>query len=139
MSQWTYEEDQILLQAVETYTNNKGQPIWSRVGNKIGSRTGQDCRCRYRRILNGLQRRNSGQRGNKCLTCGQLRRGHSCPGKPPSLTRHARHARQLGQVNNDELKEPTRAEEFVFDETTVDVTLDFRDCEFHRFDFPDFL
>ena len=85
-SWWTFDEDQVLLQAVQAEINANRRPSWKQIASKVSPvRTGQDCRCRYRRILNGQKRREMGRSGNKCQTCGQLRRGHSCPGRAPVL------------------------------------------------------
>lgn len=84
-SWWTFDEDQVLLQAVQAEVNAAGRPNWKHIALKVSpTRTGQDCRCRYRRILNGQKRREMGKLGNKCQTCGQLRSGHSCPGRAPA-------------------------------------------------------
>lgn len=85
-SWWTFDEDQVLLQAVQAEINANRRPSWKQIASKVSPvRTGQDCRCRYRRILNGQKRREMGRSGNKCQSCGQLRRGHSCPGRAPVL------------------------------------------------------
>jgi len=78
---WTYEENDILLMRVKEYVDSRGRPKWAQVSKGLPGRTAQEARCRYRRISDADARRKRGESfRNKCHTCGQLRRGHVCPG-----------------------------------------------------------
>jgi len=78
---WTYDENDILLMRVRDYVDSRGRPKWAAVAKGLPGRTAQEARCRYRRISDAETRRKRGESfRNKCHTCGQLRRGHVCPG-----------------------------------------------------------
>mmetsp|Transcript_17859 Transcript_17859/g.36297 ORF Transcript_17859/g.36297 Transcript_17859/m.36297 type:complete len:266 (+) Transcript_17859:129-926(+) len=78
---WTYDENDTLLNRVKDYIDSRGRPKWAAVAEGLPGRTAQEARCRYRRISDAETRRKKGESfRNKCLTCGQLRRGHVCPG-----------------------------------------------------------
>jgi len=78
---WTFDENDILLLRVHDYVDSRGRPKWAAVAKGLPGRTAQEARCRYRRISDAETRRKRGESfRNKCHTCGQLRRGHVCPG-----------------------------------------------------------
>tara|TARA_B100000787_G_scaffold159223_1_gene137175 strand:+ start:2817 stop:3494 length:678 start_codon:yes stop_codon:yes gene_type:complete len=78
---WTYPENCILLGRVHDNLDSRGRPKWAAVSKGLPGRTAQESRCRYRRICDAETRRKRGESfRNKCHTCGQLRRGHVCPG-----------------------------------------------------------
>ena len=69
MEAWTGEEDTRLLKLIEQHG-----PSWSVIEESFPTRTVASIRNRYQRILRG--RREPGR--NRCLRCGQLKRGHTC-------------------------------------------------------------
>ena len=78
---WTFDENDILLLRVKDNVDSRGRPKWAAVAKGLPGRTAQEARCRYRRISDAETRRKRGESfRNKCHTCGQLRRGHVCPG-----------------------------------------------------------
>ena len=80
---WMEEEDDVLKTAVEENKHEGGKPNWEAVGAVLRqrgfiNRTGKQARHRYARILNGQKKPGR----NKCLVCGQPKKGHSCTGSP---------------------------------------------------------
>ena len=84
---WTYDENETLLMLVRdpTLADRRGRPKWAQVAKGLPGRSAQEARCRWRRISDAETRRKRGETfHNRCRTCGQLRRGHICPGAPPA-------------------------------------------------------
>ena len=80
---WTYNENEILLVRVRDShcLDSSGRPKWVQVAKGLPGRTPQEARCRWRRMNDAKTRRKGGETfRNRCKTCGQLRRGHICPG-----------------------------------------------------------
>ena len=79
---WSEEEDRVLKAGVEETTGENGTKDWEAVGTLLQQagffRTGKQARHRYARILNGQKKPGR----NKCLICGQPKKGHSCSGSP---------------------------------------------------------
>ena len=77
---WSEEEDRVLKAGVEETTGENGTKDWEAVGTLLQQagffRTGKQARHRYARILNGQKKPGR----NKCLVCGQPKKGHSCTG-----------------------------------------------------------
>ena len=75
---WSEEEDRVLKAGVEETTGENGTKDWEAVGTLLQQagffRTGKQARHRYARILNGQKKPGR----NKCLICGQPKKGHSC-------------------------------------------------------------
>ena len=87
-NKWTYDENRVLLGAIEQFSN--GKIVWDVVGKVMKDagfeRTGKMCRHRYGRIVKGQTKPGV----NRCNICGQRRKGHTCTGAPPSTWRTAR-------------------------------------------------
>ena len=75
-NKWTYDENRVLLGAIEQFSN--GKIVWDVVGKVMKDagfeRTGKMCRHRYGRIVKGQTRPGV----NRCNICGQRRKGHTC-------------------------------------------------------------
>ena len=84
---WTQAEDEMLMGGVETNRDDQNRPAWSVISKKLKAagfdRSAQQARCRYMRMERGRVKREQGKAKNYCKTCGQLRAGHICTGKPP--------------------------------------------------------
>lgn len=83
---WSLDENKTLLArvALRECQNRQGRPKWSQIAEGLPGRTPQEARCRWRRIREARDCVELGEtRRNSCLTCGQLRRGHICPGVTP--------------------------------------------------------
>lgn len=88
--QWTPEEDAALMQVLPLGTL---RPCWTTVTlelaehcPKTASRTLKSVRSRWNRLTEGRRARTTpspfgAARKNRCSACGQLRRGHICPGR----------------------------------------------------------
>ena len=50
---WSFEEDNLLTDLVNTCADAKGRPKWKEISTKIAFRTPQECRCRWRRLKEG--------------------------------------------------------------------------------------
>ena len=78
-NKWTYDENRVLLGAIEQFSN--GKIVWDVVGKVMKDagfeRTGKMCRHRYGRIVKGQTKPGV----NRC-NCGQRRKGHTCTGAP---------------------------------------------------------
>ena len=86
---WSLDEDELLRYLVKTCVNAAGQPMWSEVARRFGTRGRQECRCRWKRIQDGEKLRQLGCWKNRCKECGLPRRGHSCLKKQYSITHTA--------------------------------------------------
>ncbi len=79
-NKWTYDENRVLLGAIEQFSN--GKIVWDVVGKVMKDagfeRTGKMCRHRYGRIVKGQTKPGV----NRCNICGQRRKGHTCTGAP---------------------------------------------------------
>lgn len=107
---WTYDENDTLLMRVSTYIDSRGRPKWAAVAKGLPGRTAQEARCRYRRISDAESRRRKGESfRNKCLTCGQLRRGHVCPGVTVASRNAKLAAAQAPEAQRAALKRATEA------------------------------
>ncbi len=74
MSPWSFEEDQILLDALSQY-NTK----WKLIQNRLNYRSVSSIRNRWVRIKKGHQAIGKECKGrNKCTRCGQIKLGHIC-------------------------------------------------------------
>ena len=93
---WSLDENETLLArvALRECQDKQGRPRWSQVAEGLPGRTPQEARCRWRRIRDA---RKMGLR-NRCRTCGQLRRGHICPGV---ITSDAAAAHQLVALHEE--------------------------------------
>jgi len=77
MKAWEPEEDQIILEQ-----HSIMGPLWSKIIHKLPGRTVSSVRNRWQRIEKGRKAREAGLGSrNKCLTCGEIKRGHVCVGK----------------------------------------------------------
>ena len=85
---WTPKEDAVLLAVAE----RDGVRRWSKVAESLPGRTPAMARNRWGRIQKGRQLREAGETKNKCLVCGQPRRGHVCGGAPDDDAREAEEA-----------------------------------------------
>lgn len=104
---WTYDENDILLMRVQEYIDSRGRPRWAQVAKGLPGRTAQEARCRYRRISDAELRRKRGESfRNKCHTCGQLRRGHVCPGVTVESRALKLAAAQATEVQKTALADP---------------------------------
>lgn len=91
---WSLDENATLLArvALRECQDRQGRPQWSQIAQCLPGRTPQEARGRWRRIRDARKCVELGEtRRNRCLTCGQLRRGHICPG----VTSDAAAAHQL--------------------------------------------
>ena len=83
---WTEAEDRMLVALAEEHRDPLGRAMWgviSEMLNEAGfDRSAQKARCRHGRIERGNAQRAGGEARNYCKTCGQLRAGHTCTGKP---------------------------------------------------------
>ena len=86
---WSLDEDELLRYLVKTCVNAAGQPMWSEVARRFGTRGRQECRCRWKRLQDGEKLRQLGCWKNRCKECGLPRRGHSCLKKQYSITHTA--------------------------------------------------
>lgn len=78
---WNFQENNTLFSLVKENLDSRGRPKWQLVANGLPGRTAQQARCRWRRIEDARHRKSRGEKfRNKCHVCGQLRRGHNCPG-----------------------------------------------------------
>lgn len=75
---WSFQEDNRLTDLVQKCTDAAGRPRWKEIAANLGSRTAQECRCRWRRLREGEEHMRLGKSKNRCSRCGMLRRGHSC-------------------------------------------------------------
>jgi len=81
MRGWSPEEDELLLQLIET----KGKR-WKLIAEALGNanqRTPAMVRNRYLRIERGRYLTSHGMSKNRCGQCGQLKRGHVCQAAKP--------------------------------------------------------
>jgi len=77
-TQWSFEEDELLREMTEK-SRKHGAIRWSLVESAFPTRSSQECRCRWRRMVDAESRLKRGVTPrNKCNRCGELRRGHSC-------------------------------------------------------------
>lgn len=78
---WNFQENNTLFSLVKENLDSRGRPKWQLVAKGLPGRTAQQARCRWRRIEDARHRKGRGEKfRNKCHVCGQLRRGHNCPG-----------------------------------------------------------
>lgn len=74
MKAWDPEEDQIILEMLDTLG-----PKWSKIVQRLPGRTVSSVRNRWQRIDKGRKLRESGQESkNRCQQCGKPKRGHVC-------------------------------------------------------------
>tara|TARA_B110001452_G_scaffold139879_1_gene116249 strand:+ start:1304 stop:2326 length:1023 start_codon:yes stop_codon:yes gene_type:complete len=74
MKAWDPEEDQIILEMLDTLG-----PKWSKIVQRLPGRTVSSVRNRWQRIDKGRKLRESGQQSkNRCQQCGKPKRGHVC-------------------------------------------------------------
>ena len=75
MKVWDYEEDQRLFSAVQQMGKR-----WHKIAELLPDRTEAMCRNRYSRICMPFRPEMKGFKTskNKCNTCGQFKKGHSC-------------------------------------------------------------
>jgi hypothetical protein len=108
---WTLDENEILLMRVRECIDSRGRPKWAAVAKGLPGRTAQEARCRFRRISDADTRRKKGESfRNRCHTCGQLRRGHVCPG----VTVASRNAKlAAARAPETQKRAPERATEIV--------------------------
>ena len=92
---WSEEEDRVLKAGVEETTGENGTKDWEAVGTLLQQagffRTGKQARHRYARILNGQKKPGR----NKCLVCGQPKKGHSCSSRPTDIVATGLSAAQI--------------------------------------------
>ena len=83
---WTEAEDRLLVALAAEHRDPSGRALWSVISEKLNEagfdRSAQKARCRHGRIERGIAQRAGGEARNRCTTCGQLRAGHTCTGKP---------------------------------------------------------
>ena len=83
---WTEAEDRMLVALAAEHRDALDRAMWgviSEMLNEAGfDRSAQKARCRHGRIERGNAQRAGGEARNYCKTCGQLRAGHTCTGKP---------------------------------------------------------
>ena len=83
---WTEAEDRLLVALAAEHRDPSGRALWSVISEKLNEagfdRSAQKARCRHGRIERGIAQRAGGEARNHCKTCGQLRAGHTCTGKP---------------------------------------------------------
>ena len=89
MRAWTPEEDQTILAGIKAHGRQ-----WSIIKQSLPGRTVSSTRNRYNRIENGRRLEEAGFAGrNRCLVCGQRKRGHVCLAKlgggPQVVIKHA--------------------------------------------------
>lgn len=78
---WEFQENNTLFSLVKENIDSRGRPKWGAVAKGLPGRTAQQARCRWRRIEDARSRRSRGEKfRNICQVCGELRRGHNCPG-----------------------------------------------------------
>ena len=92
MRSWVAEEDRVLLASLEELG-----PRWRVIAKRLPARTEAMCRNRWQRIRDGAK---YGIRSrNRCNTCGELKRGHTCQTQMCQL-RAAQAASALRPINN---------------------------------------
>lgn len=103
---WTFSEDGILRAAVRAARHTpRGQVAWARVQRELPHRSFQECRCRWRRLLEAKRSLAKGiSPRNVCHRCGAVKRGHSCPLLPEGVPVSAA-ARVRAPTEDDEADE----------------------------------
>ena len=90
----------MLISGVEAHRDDQNRPAWSVISKKLKAagfdRSAQQARCRFMRMERGRTKREQGKAKNFCKTCGQLRAGHVCTGKPPPPPEAVAAAEALG-------------------------------------------
>ena len=69
METWSGDEDALLLNLIDRHGTS-----WKAIGKRMPNRSVASMRNRYQRIIKGRQVGGK----NRCLKCGQIKRGHSC-------------------------------------------------------------
>ena len=71
MKMWEPEEDATMLEALAVHG-----PRWSKISAQLPGRTEAMCRNRYQRIMAPIKK--AGMSHNRCTSCGEFKRGHTC-------------------------------------------------------------